>query len=170
MTCEHSTSRLAESEMHGAGETRAGVRRSRLLVAAGCVAVFLTLPAYLVLTHPLSATSPSPSTAPSATPSFAALEEEVHRNPSVSAKINLSLAYINGGAAERSIPLLLSVVAEDSQNAVAWNNLCVANTLQRSYDLAIRACQNAIALDPNFQLAKNNLAWALSERAQAARK
>jgi Tfp pilus assembly protein PilF len=150
------------------------VRRSRLLVAAGCVAVFLALPAYLVFAHPLSTTSPSPATAlstvQSATPSFAALEEEVRRNPSVNAKINLSLAYINGGASERSIPLLLSVVAQDSQNVVAWNNLCVANTLQRSYDLAIRACQNAIALQPNFQLAKNNLAWALSEKGQATRK
>jgi Tfp pilus assembly protein PilF len=88
----------------------------------------------------------------------------------VNAKINLSLAYINGGASERSIPLLLSVVALDSRNIVAWNNLCVANTLQRSYDLAIRACQNAIALEPNFQLAKNNLAWALSEKSKTAGK
>jgi tetratricopeptide (TPR) repeat protein len=170
LTRSVSESGVFECDGQEAGSTQAVTGRSRLLVLAGCIAAVLALPAYLVVTHPLSAASATANSPSAAASSVAALEEEVHRSQSVDAKINLSLAYINGGASNRAIPLLLSVVANDSKNVVAWNNLCVANTLQRSYDLAIRACQNAIAIAPNFQLARNNLAWAQSEQAHAARR
>jgi Flp pilus assembly protein TadD len=141
--------------------------RSRRLLLASSVAAVLALPAYVVIRHPLSAApSPAPA-AKSAAPSVATLEEQLREAPSVNAKINLSLAYINNGASARAIPLLLEVVAEAPQNAIAWNNLCVAHTLQRSYDLAIQDCENALGLEPNFQLARNNLRWAHQEKAAA---
>jgi tetratricopeptide (TPR) repeat protein len=37
------------------------------------------------------------------------------------------------------------------------------------WDQAIAAAQKAVALKPDFQLAKNNLAWALSQKKLGAR-
>jgi len=78
-------------------------------------------------------------------------------------RINLALDYIHADQPARAIPLLDSVVKDDASNAVAWNNLCVAYTMQKSYNQAIADCQQALRIQPRFQLAKNNLAWATSE-------
>jgi hypothetical protein len=37
----------------------------------------------------------------------------------------------------------------------------------KEYDKAIEAGTKAVELDPNFQLAKNNLKWALDEKSKA---
>ncbi|WP_160115279.1 tetratricopeptide repeat protein [Bryocella elongata] len=49
-------------------------------------------------------------------------------------------------------------------SAEAWNNIAAADASLRRWDAAIAAAQKAVALKPDFQLAKNNLAWALSEK------
>ena len=50
-------------------------------------------------------------------------------------------------------------------SAAAWNNIAAASASLHRYDEAIAAAQRAIALKPDFQLAKNNLAWALAQKA-----
>jgi tetratricopeptide (TPR) repeat protein len=97
------------------------------------------------------------------------LEEREDAAPTADNRLNLSVAYINGGAAERAIPILESLVAGDKDNARAWNNLCVARTLRKDYGEAIAACSQALRVDPNFQLAANNLRWALGEQEKAGR-
>jgi tetratricopeptide (TPR) repeat protein len=60
--------------------------------------------------------------------------------------------------------VLNAVLAENSNNAIAWNNLCVAHTLQQDYATGIDDCHHALAAQPGFQLAQNNLKWASDER------
>ena len=64
-------------------------------------------------------------------------------------------------------PLLDSIVAEDGKNAIAWNDLCVAHTMQMEYSVAIEDCNGAIRIAPDFQLARNNLKWAQDEKQKA---
>lgn len=52
----------------------------------------------------------------------------------------------------------------DPNSAEAWNNIAAADASLQRWDAAIAAAQKAVALKPDFQLAKNNLAWALSEK------
>ena len=52
----------------------------------------------------------------------------------------------------------------DPRMAGAWNNIAAAYESMHRWDEAITAAQKAIALDPNFQLAKNNLAWSISQK------
>jgi len=48
--------------------------------------------------------------------------------------------------------------------SLAYNNICAAlNNLGR-YEEGIKACQEALRIDPDFQLAKGNLNWALSAK------
>ena len=74
---------------------------------------------------------------------------------------------LDEGRPDQAIGEFLRADQIDPRNAVVQNNLCVANTLLRRYDDAIGMCRAALNLEPNFQLAKNNLAWALSERAKS---
>jgi len=95
------------------------------------------------------------------------LEAAVKTSPTAANRLDLSRAYINAGQPEHAILILLSLVAEDKNNALAWNNLCVANILQQAYTAAVENCNRAIALEPNNQLARNNLRWAEDEQKKA---
>jgi tetratricopeptide (TPR) repeat protein len=162
---------VAVPEESGTGEPQplGNSPAKRRAIAIVVAAAILVLPiGYLVqhhrLPHDVSAqhlAQPAPG------PSIAQLEEIEHGNPSVNNRITLSVAYINGNQAVRAISLLDSVIAEDGKNAIAWNDLCVAHTMQMEFNIAIEDCNNAIRIAPDFQLAKNNLNWAQDEKQKA---
>ena len=104
------------------------------------------------------------SALPAPAQDIASLEKAAGANPSVDNRINLSLAYIRANQPVRAIPILREIVAKDGKNALAWNNLCVADTMQMAYRNAIDECQNALRIAPDFQLARNNLIWAKDEQ------
>ncbi len=134
-------------------------KRRTAFVLAG---VLLMLPAiYFLLGR---GTRPVQSAPRQAGNDIASLEALVQASPTNDNRVNLSIAYIHGGMAPRAIPILQSVVAEDKSNVVAWNDLCVAHTLQRDYDRAIEECDKALLISPTFQLARNNRQWAQSEK------
>jgi tetratricopeptide (TPR) repeat protein len=97
------------------------------------------------------------------TADIAVLEASARTAPTVENRLNLSVAYINANAPERAVPILLSVIAEDKNNDTAWNNLCVAHNLEKDYTDGVKACRQALDIDPHFQLAANNLKWAMDE-------
>jgi tetratricopeptide (TPR) repeat protein len=146
--------------------------RSTTCRAITLAAAVLALPAlYLAIgfaTAPKSVFA-GQAAAQSSSPAMttADLELLAQKTPTPANRLNLSLAYINGGAPERALPVLLGLVAEDATDAVAWNDLCVANTLLKSYDLAVEDCATAIRLQPNFTLAQNNLKWTRAEKQKA---
>jgi tetratricopeptide (TPR) repeat protein len=93
-----------------------------------------------------------------------ALETAVKADPSEANKINLSLGYIQSGQPVRAVSLLEAMTAANPKDAMAWNNLCVAHTLLQEYAEGIASCNQAVSAKPDFQLAKNNLAWVTGER------
>jgi tetratricopeptide (TPR) repeat protein len=66
-----------------------------------------------------------------------------------------------------AVSLLRAAEALNPRNAALQNNLCAALNGLRRFDEAIAACRAALLLQPDFELARNNLAWAQAERAQA---
>jgi len=59
----------------------------------------------------------------------------------------------------------------DPNVAPAYNNMCIAYGELKKWNKAIDACRRAVELNPDFQLAKNNLDWVvkmLAEQAQNA--
>ena len=47
---------------------------------------------------------------------------------------------------------------------MAWNNIAAGYLAMQRWDEAIAAAQKAVAMQPDFQLAKNNLAWAKQQK------
>jgi len=123
---------------------------------------FVAAPTMLIGQTPVSKAQ-----AISAEQSVATLEADVKTRPTPANRLELSRSYINAGQPEHAILVLLSLVAEDKKNALAWNNLCVANIMRQAYTAAIENCNRAIFLEPNNQLARNNLRWAEDERRKA---
>jgi len=56
-------------------------------------------------------------------------------------------------------------ISANPRQAIGYCNLGAALIAQRRYDEAVTSLQTAIALDPSLKLAKDNLNWALQEKA-----
>ena len=140
-------------------------RRQSATVSLLICLTMLTLPAVYVLSHSSEAqAAPAQSALQSSGPQLAELELLAHTQPTTANRLNLSQAYIDNAQYGRAVTLLTSIVAEDPHQALAWNNLCVAHTLQLEFDLAIPACEAGMRADASIQLLRNNLNWAQGER------
>jgi Tfp pilus assembly protein PilF len=144
-------------------ETQPALQRTRAILTACAI---LVLPVGYLLLHrsPVNVGKPAVPAALAQSQSIAALEGLVRAQPTAANRINLSLAYIQAGKPAPAVPVLQTVLAEDQKNAIAWNNLCVAHTMQQEYGNGIDDCNHALAIQPDFPLAKNNLKWATDER------
>ncbi|MEO6924191.1 MAG: tetratricopeptide repeat protein, partial [Bryocella sp.] len=82
--------------------------------------------------------------------------------------LNLSMALNRAGKYRQSNDAAHAALKLRPNYAEAWNNIAANNASMGKWDAAIVAADNAIRLKPDFQLAKNNRAWALSEQHKVA--
>ncbi len=71
--------------------------------------------------------------------------------------ITLSVKYYCKKMYKECIQASEKVLEINPKNATAYNNICTAHNALSQWDLAKAACQKAIELQPDFDLAKNNL-------------
>jgi tetratricopeptide (TPR) repeat protein len=111
--------------------------------------------------QPVAAVAPAPAVvAPAALAAVAA-------DSKLTAMIEQSRQALNSAQPERALLVLREAERVDPKNPSIQNNLCVALIGLQRYDEAIAACNAAIGLQQDFQLARNNLAWAQAERTKA---
>jgi len=79
--------------------------------------------------------------------------------------INASLAKYKQGQYAESIDLARKALALDPKSADAYVNIGAGYGAMGQWDEAIKNEQEALRLKPDFQLAKNNLAWYSQEKA-----
>lgn len=91
-------------------------------------------------------------------------DERVDPKVRVRNLLNISVAFFENGNQAKSIEFSERVLALDPNNALAYNNLCVAYIALKQIDKAISAAETALRIAPDFQLAKNNLALAKSQK------
>lgn len=131
------------------------------------ITALLLLPLIFLFIKFTSNSGPVTENSASTTPApldIAAYENAAKANPTFDNLINLSNAYINSNVAGKSIAPLLKAIELNPKSAIAYNNLCVAYTMIQEYNHGIDACNKALEIDSSFQLAKNNLKWATSEK------
>jgi tetratricopeptide (TPR) repeat protein len=149
----------------------AKARRTRVLALIAAIFFFGTPIAYLAVTAsqagPVLAGSQQASPAPVAA-DLSTLESLAASSPTPAHRLDLAVAYIHADRPGSAVPTLLALVAEDKGNAVAWNDLCVAHTMLKDYGAAIPNCEQALRIQPGYELAENNLKWARDQQRRAA--
>lgn len=87
--------------------------------------------------------------------------------PSGSA-LQLSFQHYQEGRYQEAIAAAREALAANPESAEAYNNMAVSYLGLRQFDEGIRAAQEATRIKPDYQLAKNNLAWIQREQAKAS--
>jgi Flp pilus assembly protein TadD len=82
--------------------------------------------------------------------------------PEAQEALSRGLAAYNDGRGADAVAAFSESVALEPKSARAWNNLCSAYNLTGAFSLAADACRKALALQPDFELARGNLRWALT--------
>ncbi len=80
--------------------------------------------------------------------------------PSYETWLNLSMIYYNSGFYYLAIKASENALKYNKNSANAYNNICSAYNSMGKWEKGIEACNKALKIDPNFDLAKNNLNWA----------
>ncbi|MEI8202979.1 MAG: tetratricopeptide repeat protein [Bacteroidota bacterium] len=88
---------------------------------------------------------------------------------SETALFNLGKAYIDNKMNKEGVEIYLRVIRINPKNSIAHNNLGFAYGCMSDWDNGIKYCQISLDLDPNFQLAKNNLNWMKEEKKKASK-
>jgi tetratricopeptide (TPR) repeat protein len=137
---------------------------------------FLAAPlAYLLLARTGSPKGGSaaplpPAAGPEAAPEASSLDRAkslAAAHPGHDAFLDLGLQYYRNREFHESIFATERALVFDPNSAAAYNNICSAYAELRMWDKAIEAGRKALSLKPDFELARNNLAWALREKASA---
>ena len=87
--------------------------------------------------------------------------------PSGGSSLQVSAQLYQAGRYDEAVASTKVFIAQNPNSADGYNNLAVSYLGLRKYDDAVHAAQEAIRLKPDFQLARNNLAWILQEKAKA---
>lgn len=77
---------------------------------------------------------------------------------------NLSYRYYEIADYRKSIQNAKEVLKKDPKSVVAFNNIGAAYNSMLIWDSAIVYCDKALIINPAFELAKNNKAWAVENR------
>jgi tetratricopeptide (TPR) repeat protein len=75
---------------------------------------------------------------------------------------NLSVRAYLIGKYKESADYSKEILKANPKDAISWNNLGSALNAMQNYEEAKVACEKAIEIEPNFQLAKNNLNYSLT--------
>jgi tetratricopeptide (TPR) repeat protein len=94
-------------------------------------------------------------------------QKAIRNQPSTANYEALSLFYYREGMFQKSIESAQDALTEYPGDAEAHNIICAAHNNLGNYPDAIKVCEQAIALKPDFVLAKNNLKLARTMNSQA---
>ncbi len=94
-------------------------------------------------------------------------EKLAAKEPSASHLLSLAITYEQAGRFEDSISTAHKVLQIEPSSAEAYNDISAASAGEAHWDASIAAATDALRLDPTYQLAKNNLRWAETQKALA---
>ncbi len=91
------------------------------------------------------------------------MQKEPQENRTIDYFTKLGLSYSYIGKRAKSNEAYSGILKIDEKNAIAYNNIGCNYIEMKQFDNAKEALQKAIAISPDVQLYKNNLAWAQDE-------
>lgn len=88
------------------------------------------------------------------------IQEAIAKNPSYENYISLGLELAKKGQSNEGIAAYQKAIKINPNAPLAYNNICAELNRQKKYAEALSPCEKAVAQDPGFVLAKNNLEFA----------
>lgn len=88
------------------------------------------------------------------------IEQKLKENPSEDAYIDLSLLYYQRNEFVKSIEAAEQALKINQKSAQALNNIGAAYGAMMVWEKQVEYCSKALQIQPNFEVAKNNVAWA----------
>jgi tetratricopeptide (TPR) repeat protein len=120
-----------------------------------------------VIEHARNALEQSP-TAPTAPPPSPVGDAATPAPALPPSHLNRSVQHCQRREFAECVDAALTALQDNPLLPEAWNNAAVGYAGMGRWDDAIRSANQALQLRPDFQLAKNNLAWATKEQALRA--
>ena len=96
-------------------------------------------------------------------------EQTPEKDRDVKFYVSYGLNYLKLGDYDKSIEAWNKIFAFEPKSIVALNNIGTAFMMKNQVDDAIAVFKKAVENNPDDQLSKNNLAWAMSEKAKAVK-
>jgi tetratricopeptide (TPR) repeat protein len=87
------------------------------------------------------------------------------KNPTFENLTAAGLSLSQAKQPDKAVVYFARALAQSPKSALALNNLCAENNNLGKWDISIGFCEQAIAITPTFQLAKNNLKFAQDSKA-----
>ena len=97
----------------------------------------------------------------------AAAEKLAQTTPTADSQINLSLVYYQAGNFPGCITAANQALKLRPEDALAYNNIAACQGALSHWNEEIEAAQHALRINPGFELARNNLQWAIQHRPAA---
>lgn len=88
-----------------------------------------------------------------------------NKNPTFENLTNAGLSLSNAKQHEKALEYFEKAMKLQPKNSVAHNNVCAEFNALGKWGMAIKHCQESLALSPTFQLAKNNLKFSQDKKA-----
>ncbi|MFN8276187.1 MAG: phospholipid carrier-dependent glycosyltransferase [Chitinophagales bacterium] len=107
-----------------------------------------------------TSTNPDPAVAARITQLSGRLSNGLESSALVATLVNNSVTAYQAGRYVECVSLCKAALRVDSNQLVALNNLCASYNALHQFDNAIAVGKRALAVNPNFELAKNNVAVA----------
>jgi tetratricopeptide (TPR) repeat protein len=134
--------------------------RSLLVVSAGLLVVLTVgFSVWGTFSHKINATAVKP-----AVPSMQTSSQQNLTSLTAEQWLDLSRSHFQERRYVESVGAAQTAVYLKSDYAEAYNNIGAAYAALKIWDAAIQADQQALRLKPDFQLARNNLIWALEQK------
>ncbi|MBX2902415.1 MAG: tetratricopeptide repeat protein [Chitinophagales bacterium] len=96
---------------------------------------------------------------------IAALQQKVQGNAAKGEFIELGLYYYQRKEFKQAIATFEKGLAQHSKDVLLLNNLCASYCEIKQWEKALPYCEEALKLQPDYNLAKNNLQWAKDGKA-----
>lgn len=140
-------------------------KSTRQWASYGIIAVVAVILVIFLFNNAEQTSNSSERQSPTPNSELETAKDKALTNPSFLTYLNLGLLYYKTGEYQNCINITIKALeypATPEKQAIAYNNLCSAYNVLNMPEEAIKAGEKAISLQPDFELAKNNLKAALS--------
>jgi tetratricopeptide (TPR) repeat protein len=140
----------------------------RNLLHTAIIIVLLVPLNYALYVTLKSTVSPPPNPNATVDEIISAAQRDTRQNPGFDSYLHLGMVYCGFQRYPLAKEAIEKALTYNAKSEVAYNDLAVISAGMGNLQDEVKYCEQALSINPDYQLAKNNLAWAKGELSKAA--